>query len=215
MALKIGTKYFNNGSSYKIIEIKEKTLIIEFEKTGSKKEIKKVNVNYNVKDFYEPKIYGVGFFGIGKFSQKENSNIYDCWRNMLRRCYDEKSEKFKSYGAKGVTVCKRWHNFQLFAEDTTKMKNSYKKGYQLDKDFDNNKEYNELCSFIPEKENLMKSVEKRKRKIKAINIKTKEEKIFNSITEAALELKTTTGNIVNVLNKKRKSAMEHDFEYLI
>ena len=31
-----------------------------------------------------------------------------CWRGMIRRCYDETSDSYPSYGAKGVTVCDRW-----------------------------------------------------------------------------------------------------------
>lgn len=30
------------------------------------------------------------------------------WREMIRRCYDERKDNFKYYGAVGVTVCDRW-----------------------------------------------------------------------------------------------------------
>ena len=31
-----------------------------------------------------------------------------CWRQMIRRCYDESRDSYPYYGAKGVTVCARW-----------------------------------------------------------------------------------------------------------
>lgn len=41
--------------------------------------------------------------------------LYHTWRNMKNRCYNPKNPKFKNYGKRGVSVCKRWldsfHNF--------------------------------------------------------------------------------------------------------
>jgi len=33
---------------------------------------------------------------------------YHCYRGMLARCYNKKQKSYRAYGAKGVTVCKRW-----------------------------------------------------------------------------------------------------------
>lgn len=43
--------------------------------------------------------------------------LYGLWSNMMRRCYDEKNEAFKNYGARGILVCERWHNFANFYAD--------------------------------------------------------------------------------------------------
>ena len=53
---------------------------------------------------------------------------------MLRRCYRMADRSYKTYGAKGVSVCSSWHNFQTFA--TWYEENYPKDGrtYQLDKD---------------------------------------------------------------------------------
>lgn len=47
----------------------------------------------------------------------ENHPLYPTWANMLSRCYNPKSVSYENYGARGITVCARWHTFRLFAED--------------------------------------------------------------------------------------------------
>lgn len=50
----------------------------------------------------------------GQFTQKlrhpvkENRREYQCWKNMIRRCYDPKSDHYKYYGGRGILVCDRW-----------------------------------------------------------------------------------------------------------
>ena len=47
----------------------------------------------------------------------KNSPTFVSWTKMFTRCYNAKSERFKNYGAKGVTVCERWHKFENFLAD--------------------------------------------------------------------------------------------------
>ena len=43
---------------------------------------------------------------------------YKCWHNMIRRCVDPRCDSFKHYGARGITVCKRWLvSFEAFYAD--------------------------------------------------------------------------------------------------
>lgn len=42
---------------------------------------------------------------------------YNTWRAMMRRCYNSQDKDYKRYGAKGVTVCERWHDYLSFAAD--------------------------------------------------------------------------------------------------
>lgn len=48
---------------------------------------------------------------------------FNTWHSMNRRCYDENFQAFKWYGARGITVCERWHksgmskSFFNFLED--------------------------------------------------------------------------------------------------
>lgn len=43
---------------------------------------------------------------------------YSVWCGMKARCYDEKNEKFYTYGARGVVLSEEWvNNFQKFYDD--------------------------------------------------------------------------------------------------
>jgi hypothetical protein len=47
----------------------------------------------------------------------KKSREYNCWTNMLQRCNNPKHNHYKSYGAKGVTVCEAWKSFKAFLAD--------------------------------------------------------------------------------------------------
>ena len=40
---------------------------------------------------------------------------YGIWSNMRRRCFDHKTQDFKDYGGRGITVCDRWLGRNGFA----------------------------------------------------------------------------------------------------
>ena len=42
---------------------------------------------------------------------------YNTWRAMMRRCNNPKDKDYPRYGAKGVKVCERWHDYLAFAAD--------------------------------------------------------------------------------------------------
>lgn len=43
---------------------------------------------------------------------------YEVWKKMRHRCNNPNDKRYDIYGAKGVTVCKRWqHSFNNFIED--------------------------------------------------------------------------------------------------
>lgn len=45
------------------------------------------------------------------------SREYSIWTDMHKRCSNPKSISYLWYGAKGVTVCERWAEFQNFIDD--------------------------------------------------------------------------------------------------
>lgn len=48
-------------------------------------------------------------------SRRQRKRIYNIYKKMIERCYDEKSGKYRNYGLKGVTVCDDWKNsFESF-----------------------------------------------------------------------------------------------------
>ena len=110
---------------------------------------------------YEPRVYGVGYLGEGKYKMSENGKLkreYIIWRDMLKRCYDPKyQEKYPTY--KGCRVEDYLLNFQHMGEW---LENNY---YEvpgevmcLDKDIlcKGNKIYSrETCIFVPERINKL------------------------------------------------------------
>ena len=74
--------------------------------------------NGNIKCPYEPRVYGVGYIGEGKYKIRENGKQTKCyitWVNMLKRCYnDEYHNKKPTY--KDCNICEEWLCFQNFAE---------------------------------------------------------------------------------------------------
>ena len=115
--------------------------------------------NGKIKCPYERSVYGIGY--IGEYKTKENgkpTRVYETWKSMLQRCYDKKyQEKRPTY--KDCEVCKKWLNFQNFAE-------WYDNNYYeiegekmcLDKDIlvKHNKIYSpETCIFVPNNINML------------------------------------------------------------
>ena len=51
----------------------------------------------NVKNLYLPEVFGVGYVGDAKTVDENNKNLmsYNCWHNMLMRCYSETYQRNK------------------------------------------------------------------------------------------------------------------------
>ncbi len=63
--------------------------------------------------------------------------VYRCWQQMLQRCNNPKKLGYANYGARGISVCKRWSCFQKFFSDMGVPPN----GMSLER-VDNNGNYN-------------------------------------------------------------------------
>ena len=84
-----------------------------------------------------------------------NEQLRDLHRDIMRRCYNEKHLLYKTYGAKGITVCEEWHNRATFKEWCKS--NGYQKGYHLLRK-DGKIGYNsENCYFKDPKESVAKT----------------------------------------------------------
>lgn len=51
------------------------------------------------------------------FHNKSNHPMYKRWSGMVERCRNPNNAKYYLYGEKGITVCERWLNFELFFRD--------------------------------------------------------------------------------------------------
>src|SRR5580765_3716647 len=45
------------------------------------------------------------------------SPTFHTWTNMIQRCTNPNTISYKNYGARGITVCKRWLKFENFLAD--------------------------------------------------------------------------------------------------
>lgn len=73
------------------------------------------------------------------------------WASMMARCYSKNWHKYKDYGARGIKVCKEWHNIRNFADWCKK--SSYKKELQLDRKNNNGDYCPENCRWVSPKAN--------------------------------------------------------------
>lgn len=110
----------------------------------------------SVKNVMLPTMAGVGYIGLGNYSQAKHLDAYTAWNSMLQRCYNKKyQEKHPSYV--DCYVCDEWCNFQNFAKWFYDVSN-YEAGLYLDKDIicQGNKEYApDKCSFVTAETNAV------------------------------------------------------------
>lgn len=152
--IKVGDRFeSNNFGWFEVIEYNSYTdVVVKFEQTGCivKKQAGDIRRG-QVKDYLLPLIYGVGYTGKGTYRTSLRGKLtaeYSRWFGILDRCYSERFQE-KNPAYKGCSVCKEWHNFQVFAEY---YEDNHKEGYHLDKDllFKGNRVYSpETCVFVP------------------------------------------------------------------
>lgn len=70
--------------------------------------------------------------------QMSKTALYKSWAGMVQRCSNPNAKAYKDYGARGITVCDEWRDFQKFYEWA--VRNGYKPGLTIER-MDNNKGY--------------------------------------------------------------------------
>lgn len=78
--------------------------------------------------------------------------IYTTHSKMMRRCYEERNNRFYRYGARGIKVCPEWHDLKEFAKWA--FANGFEHGLQLDR-INNDGDYEpDNCRFVTQSENI-------------------------------------------------------------
>lgn len=78
--------------------------------------------------------------------------LYNKWMGMMHRCYYKRDVSYCRYGAKGISVCKRWHKWPAFQRWA--LKHGYQEGLSLDR-INNAKGYcPSNCRFVTWSEQL-------------------------------------------------------------
>ncbi|EMX0192432.1 hypothetical protein AAFX88_003438 [Bacillus cereus] len=149
-------------------------------------------------------------------TNKKKHPLYLTWKNMKDRCHCKTNGNYKYYGAKGVTVAKRWYNFDNFVYDIDNhMPNGhllYSHDYQLDKDKHGGKIYSlENCSVISTEENRKMAYRKQQKKIVAMD--EHEEIMFQSISVASRNLNIPRNTIQHYLKNGKRHPTGYQFKY--
>jgi hypothetical protein len=134
----------------------------------------------------------------GKSRDANFQKEYHAWERMRFRCLNENDPQFKDYGGRGIKICSRWDDFNLFLEDIGKAPT---KGHSIDR-IDNDGGYNpDNCGWSTRLEQSRNSRTSRNWTIKG--------KTFESLSHAAKELGVAQNTIAywcgrHHLSKKAK-----------
>jgi len=53
-------------------------------------------------------------------AKSEYRKTYEVWYGMMQRCHNKNNKDFEYYGARGIEVCKKWHDVKNFIKDMGK-----------------------------------------------------------------------------------------------
>lgn len=48
---------------------------------------------------------------------RDKKSLYQTWRAMMRRCYEQSHHAYHRYGGRGIKVSVEWHDYKNFAND--------------------------------------------------------------------------------------------------
>ena len=144
-------------------------------------------------------------FGANKVSSFYTSDkaleVSARWFGMLNRCYNPLDASYLRYGAKGVTVCKRWHSFESFREDLLKMR-GYSTDLHLDEDILGSHQYGPTtCVLLSRQDNAM--LNGTPVKFSWLGAQGYKEHYFTSLVSASRELDIPETSLLRYFNNPK------------
>lgn len=86
---------------------------------------------------------------------KKYRQLYQCWRDMQRRCTEPAAASYRRYGGRGIKVCREWGDFEAFF--AWAQANGYAEALELDRR-DPNGDYEPAnCRWITRRENIQRA----------------------------------------------------------
>ena len=141
-------------------------------------------------------------------------SLYNRYRLIISRCYNQDDKNYKNYGGRGITVCDEWlpendgeRNFILWS-----VENGYKRELTIDR-IDNDSGYSpQNCRWTTYKVQTSNQRHSRAISVCVINLFTSEKFIFPSISKADEFINGHyTGVLKRKMNNKNKSCKYKNF----
>jgi len=83
----------------------------------------------------------------------KNTKIYLLWKSIKNRCVSNKNKDYVHYGARGITFCEEWFNFDNFYNWI--ITSNYKEGLQIDRKNNDLGYFPDNCHFVTHSENQL------------------------------------------------------------
>ena len=83
--------------------------------------------------------------------RNERSPTYNSWALMIQRCTNPNNKRWKNYGGRGISVCRRWFSFEAFLEDMGDRPN----GFSIERKNNNGNYTPKNCIWIPMKSQVL------------------------------------------------------------
>lgn len=80
---------------------------------------------------------------------KRHTRLYGTWSRIRQRCENKNDNRYKSYGGRGIRVCRRWQSFENFYAD---MAGTWFEGASIEREKVNGNYEPSNCTWIPRRD---------------------------------------------------------------